>query len=94
MSSFFVSVALFLGLGTSSIFGHAGPLVNLMVEKNAQCGVANIIELDRDYILSKVETYYTADIRTVTSDISDRSAGGINDFYSEGDYWWPVDGDY
>lgn len=26
---------------------------------------------------------------TVTSYQCDRSAGGIHDFYSEGDYWWP-----
>ncbi len=26
---------------------------------------------------------------TVTSYVCDRSAGGIHDFYSEGDYWWP-----
>ena len=26
---------------------------------------------------------------TVTDAICERSAGGINDFYSEGDYWWP-----
>lgn len=26
---------------------------------------------------------------TVTSSFSSRSAGGKNDFYSEGDYWWP-----
>ncbi|MFC5284394.1 alginate lyase family protein [Pedobacter alpinus] len=26
---------------------------------------------------------------TVTAASSPRSAGGINDFYSEGDYWWP-----
>lgn len=26
---------------------------------------------------------------TVTSEIATRSAGGIHDFYSEGDYWWP-----
>ncbi len=26
---------------------------------------------------------------TVTAESSDRSAGGKNDFYSEGDYWWP-----
>lgn len=27
--------------------------------------------------------------QTVTSFICERSAGGIHDFYSEGDYWWP-----
>lgn len=26
---------------------------------------------------------------TVTSTHSDRSAGGLHDFFSEGDYWWP-----
>ena len=26
---------------------------------------------------------------TVADSYCDRSAGGINDFYSEGDYWWP-----
>lgn len=26
---------------------------------------------------------------TVTAETSERSAGGIHDFYSEGDYWWP-----
>ncbi len=26
---------------------------------------------------------------TVTAETSDRSAGSKNDFYSEGDYWWP-----
>jgi hypothetical protein len=26
---------------------------------------------------------------TITDFVCERSAGGINDFYSEGDYWWP-----
>ena len=26
---------------------------------------------------------------TVTSFVAERSVGGIHDFYSEGDYWWP-----
>lgn len=30
--------------------------------------------------------------RTITADIAARSAGGQHDFYSEGDYWWPVPG--
>ena len=25
----------------------------------------------------------------ITNSICERSAGGIHDFYSEGDYWWP-----
>ena len=26
---------------------------------------------------------------TITDFVCERSAGGIHDFYSEGDYWWP-----
>jgi len=26
---------------------------------------------------------------TVTAEVCERSAGSLNDFYSEGDYWWP-----
>src|SRR5439155_15793671 len=26
---------------------------------------------------------------TITATRAERSAGGIHDFYSEGDYWWP-----
>jgi len=45
---------------------------------------------DRGRVLRKADAYLTAEPRTVTADISPRSAGGPNDFYSEGDYWWPV----
>lgn len=27
--------------------------------------------------------------QTITDFVCDRSAGGVHDFYSEGDYWWP-----
>lgn len=29
------------------------------------------------------------EVATVTSFVAPRSAGGVHDFYSEGDYWWP-----
>lgn len=30
-----------------------------------------------------------APVMTVTASVSERSEGGIHDYYSEGDYWWP-----
>lgn len=43
----------------------------------------------RERVLAKAD----ADLKklpvTVTSFIAERSAGGLHDFYSEGDYWWP-----
>lgn len=55
----------------------------------------------KNNIISKAETILKDQIKeeaewamqqhpiTVTSVSSERSAGGKNDFYSEGDYWWP-----
>jgi len=42
-----------------------------------------------DFILENAEWAMSQQPETVTSFICDRSAGGIHDFYSEGDYWWP-----
>ncbi len=35
------------------------------------------------------DAYLTKSPIAITSTVSDRSAGGPHDFYSEGDYWWP-----
>ena len=40
-------------------------------------------------VLVDAEKYLKLEPRTVTADISVRSAGTKHDFYSEGDYWWP-----
>ena len=40
-------------------------------------------------VLQKAELYLEAEPRTVTADTCKRSAGTAQDFYSEGDYWWP-----
>ena len=37
----------------------------------------------------QAEIYLSAEPETVTAFACDRSAGGVHDFYSEGDYWWP-----
>lgn len=43
----------------------------------------------KDEILKRAESNLTEQPVTVTAYQSERSAGGIHDFYSEGDYWWP-----
>ncbi len=40
-------------------------------------------------ILKRAEVDMMAEPVTVTSYVAERSAGGLHDFYSEGDYWWP-----
>jgi len=43
----------------------------------------------RNHVLKEAEKALKEKTVTVTAQTSPRSAGGIHDFYSEGDYWWP-----
>jgi hypothetical protein len=48
-----------------------------------------VIRLLRSEIITRADKVLYEKPITVTSFFCDRSAGGIHDFYSEGDYWWP-----
>jgi hypothetical protein len=43
----------------------------------------------REAEIAKADSFLEEKPVTVTASHSDRSAGGLHDFYSEGDYWWP-----
>jgi hypothetical protein len=45
--------------------------------------------LDHDRVLRAADSYLKEQPITVTASHSDRSAGGLHNFFSEGDYWWP-----
>ena len=47
------------------------------------------IRLLKQQIISNADRFLNEKPVTITSSVCPRSAGGINDFYSEGDYWWP-----
>lgn len=40
-------------------------------------------------IMTQADQYLTCSPVTVTAFVAERSSGGIHDFFSEGDYWWP-----
>ena len=44
---------------------------------------------DRARVLKAADGYLREKPVTVTASRSERSAGGLHDFFSEGDYWWP-----
>jgi hypothetical protein len=48
-----------------------------------------IIQDVRQGTIEKANSFLTEKPVTVTAAHCERSAGGLNDFYSEGDYWWP-----
>ncbi|TDH26977.1 alginate lyase [Segetibacter sp. 3557_3] len=51
-----------------------------------QSEVANVL---RRQVLKQAAWAMQQEPVTVTAQTSTRSAGGIHDFFSEGDYWWP-----
>ncbi|HZL25263.1 MAG TPA: alginate lyase family protein [Acidobacteriaceae bacterium] len=51
--------------------------------------VVDVAAIDRDRILRAANAYLNEKPIAVTASHSPRSAGGLHDFYSEGDYWWP-----
>jgi beta-galactosidase len=49
----------------------------------------NLLGIERDRILQKANRYLNEQPITITAAYCPRSAGGVHDYYSEGDYWWP-----
>jgi hypothetical protein len=49
----------------------------------------DLSEGDRRRAIQAAESYLNQRPVTVTAARSPRSAGGVHDFFSEGDYWWP-----
>jgi hypothetical protein len=56
-----------------------------------QTATPNVIDLarERGRVVAAADKYLTVSPITITASSSPRSAGGLHDFFSEGDYWWP-----
>jgi hypothetical protein len=50
---------------------------------------SNVAAIDRARIISAANQYLSEKPITITASSSPRSAGGLHDFFSEADYWWP-----
>ena len=49
----------------------------------------DVARFDRTRVLKAANDYLKERPITITASHSPRSAGGVHDFFSEGDYWWP-----
>jgi hypothetical protein len=58
----------------------------LLASNSASVDVATI---DRERVLKAAAKYLNEKPVTITASHSPRSAGGLHDYFSEGDYWWP-----
>lgn len=52
-----------------------------------------IIESWAESEIARADEFLESPVVTVTSASCERSAGGLHDFFSEGDYWWPNEDD-
>ncbi len=57
--------------------------------KGVQLIDVDISKIDSVRVVQSAEQYLKEKPVTVTDANCERSLGGIHDFYSEGDYWWP-----
>ncbi|MBO9657280.1 MAG: alginate lyase family protein [Chitinophagaceae bacterium] len=65
-----------------SISFKAEPFISPEVKKE-------VINVLRTQVIRQADSALLLDPITVTATRASRSAGGLHDFYSEGDYWWP-----
>jgi hypothetical protein len=64
-------------------------MLALALPCDAQLTRKELVALERDRVLAQAERYLHEAPVTVTAVRAARSAGGLHDFFSEGDYWWP-----
>ena len=55
----------------------------------AQRSDSDVADFDRARVLKAANQYLSEKPITITASHSSRSTGGLHDFFSEGDYWWP-----
>src|SRR4051812_18834079 len=67
-------------------------LAAMLLPAAAQTRPANALDiqaLDRPHLLKAAGKFLNQAPQTPTAFPAPRSTGGLHDFFSEGDYWWP-----
>ena len=49
----------------------------------------DLADYERPRVVAQAEAALTAEVKTITAARNPKSAGGLHDFSSDGDYWWP-----
>src|SRR5262245_25525734 len=67
----------------------AAPPGNSIVRTASPATTLDVAAIDRARVLKAAQAALTIDPITITKFHAPLSEGGPNDFYSNGDYWWP-----
>ncbi len=76
-------------IDVSLIYGDYYFLEALSRTEQMKRVTVDVAALERTRILTAAEKFIKEEPSTITAYPSARSAGGIHDYFSEGDYWWP-----
>lgn len=78
---------------SSVLFIMLVPFLGIESDSIGSCSLVSykdeVVQVLRESILTEAAWALEQPPVTVTASVAERSAGGIHDFYSEGDYWWP-----
>jgi hypothetical protein len=84
------SLALICWSATAAAITQAAPATGAATVAPLQAiAVVDAAAIDRQRVLAAADQALREAPLTITASHSPRSAGGLHDFYSEGDYWWP-----
>jgi hypothetical protein len=70
------------------LYGGSAALLATSVSASAAAGF-HLETIERNRVLRQANAFMKEQPLTITAAHSPRSAGGVHDFFSEGDYWWP-----
>jgi hypothetical protein len=73
----------------ATAMGAAGACAVPAWAMDGESAYALVARVDRGRILKEAQKYLDAEPVTVTAAHSKLSAGGLHDYFSQGDYWWP-----
>ncbi|HEX4065448.1 MAG TPA: alginate lyase family protein [Acidobacteriaceae bacterium] len=84
-----VSVSRRAFLQWSSAAALASPLAGARAEDEWKHPYSAVERVERRWVLPAARAFLHEKPETITSAPAPRSAGGLHDYFSEGDYWWP-----
>lgn len=67
----------------------AGAMIPVSAGNSVKKTEKQVIRILRSEIIVRADKLMLEKPQAITDFVCKRSAGGIHDFYSEGDYWWP-----
>lgn len=64
-------------------------LAGFLLHSAVAGGTLNVREIERQRIVAAADSFLSLEPVTITAFKSPRTAGGLHDFSSDSDYWWP-----